>query len=217
MKTRPGKHLDQATDIILCDKEMEDLIKQLVQKAQDSGACVTHLNRAISAVWQENAHNKIEFKEFTKKEEAFAKKVEKFLDHYETDLIKHKNMLHETTHIFFEKKDLYIVLCSMYGIFETENNITLKLVEKYGKEHGFKRAYPYGYSGDIQLLNNFILHHLYFSPDNNIPIYSKDYVGYYNSINSMHDFYSFSNQYVLSNYSTCRTAIMAIWLIKTFF
>ena len=101
MKKRPGKHPDQATDIILNDKEMEKLVQQLVKKAHDSGACVTHLNKAISSVWQEQFHVEIKIKKLNKKETAFAKKVDQFLNYYE-------NLLY---YLYFQVKerDLFLV------------------------------------------------------------------------------------------------------------
>lgn len=216
MKKRPGKHPDQATDIILNDKEMEDLVKQLVQKAHNSGACVTHLNRAISSVWQEQFHIEFEPKKLTEKEKAFAKKTEKFLSHYENYFVEH-NGIYLKRYISFNKEYFYQLLCSMYGIFENEDNITKELIVKFAKEHGFKHSNFYYFRSDMNFLNDFISCHLHFYQDNTIPTYSKDWVGSDYSISSMDDYYNFTKQYVISSTRTCQTAIMAIWLIEKYF
>ena len=114
MKKRPGKHLDQATDIILNDKEMEKLVKQLVQKAHDSGACVTHLNRAISTVWQEQFHIEIKTKKLNRKEKVFAEKVKKFLAHYENDLIMYTRKVYNWRYSNFDKDTFLQLLCSIH-------------------------------------------------------------------------------------------------------
>lgn len=217
MKTRPGKHPDQATDIILCDKEMEELIQQLVKKAHDSGACVSHLTKAISSVWQNQFHVEFKTKELTKKEKAFAKKVEKFLSHYENDFIKYANKFSRRSYIYFNKDYFYQLLCAIYGTFENEDNITKERIVKYAKEHGFKDPHFCCFMNEVTFLYNFISDHLYFNQDNTIPVYSEDKVGFNNSITSVKAYDDFAKQFVLSNTKTCKTAIRAIWLVETFF
>ena len=217
MKQRPGKHPDQATDIILNDKEMEVLINQLVQKAHSSGACVTHLNRAISSVWQEQFHVEIKTKKLNKKEKIFAEKVKKFLDHYENDLIMYTKKVYNWSYSNFDKDTFFQLLCSIYGIFENENTITKELILKYAKEHGFKKPYYCIFMKDISFLYDFISDHLHFQPDNNIPVYSEECISSTHSITSVKEFNDFSKQLVVSNTKTCKTSVRAIWLIKTFF
>lgn len=217
MKKRPGKHLDQTTDIILNDKEMEKLVKQLVQKAHDSGACVTHLNRAISTVWQEHFHVEIKLKELSKKEKAFAKKVKNFLTYYENDLTMYTRKVYNWHYSNFNKDFFYQLLCSIYCTFENEDNITKELIVKYAKEHGFKKPYYCDFMGDISFLYDFISEHLYFTEDNGIPVYSENRVGLNHSITSVKEFNDFAKQFVLRNTKTCKTSVRVIWLIETFF
>ena len=217
MKKRPGKHHDQATDIILNDKEMEKLVRQLVQKAHDRGACVSYLIRAISTVWKEQFHTEIKPKALNKKEKAFAKKVDQFLVHYENNLLEYSNEFYGMHHNYFNKDLFYQLLCSIYCTFENEDTITRELILKYAKEHGFEKPYYCSFMSDISFLYNFISDHLYFYCDKRLPTYSKDIVGPRFSIDSMGDYYSFTKQYVLSRTKTCKTAIMAIWLIEKYF
>lgn len=217
MKKRPGKHHDQATDIILNDKEMEELVKQLVQKAHDSGACVTHLNRAISSVWQEQFNVEFKPKELNKKEKTFAKKVKNFLDHYENDLIMYTNKIYNKRYGNFNKDTFFQLLCSMYGTFENEDTITKELIIKYAKEHGFKNPYYCNFMKDISFLYDFISDHLYFQANNGIPVYSEKWVGYNHSITSANEYNDFAKQFVLRNTKTFKTAVRIIWLIERFF
>ena len=217
MKKRPGKHLDQATDIILNDKEMEVLVKQLVQKAHDKGACVSHLNKAISTIWQEQFHVEFKPKELTEAEKSFAKKVEKFLAHYENDFIKHTDKLAKRSCIYFKKNYFYQLICAIYGTFESKDTITKELIVNYAKEHGFKDPYFCCFMSDITFLYTFISDHLRFSQDNQLPVYSEEWVGFDHSITSVKTYNDFSNQFVLSSTKTCKTAVRVIWLIKTFF
>ena len=217
MKKRPGKHPVQSTDIILNDKEMEVLINQIVKKAHSSGACVTHLNKAISSVWQEQFHVEIKPKELNKKEKAFAKKVEKFLDYYENGLVCHTRKVYNSHYSSFNKASFYQLLCSIYGIFENEDNITKELILKYAKEHGFKKTYYCIFMKDISFLYEFISDHLHFQPDNNIPVYSEECVSSTHSITSVKEYNDFAKQLVVSNTKTCKTSVRVIWLIETFF
>ena len=216
MKQRPDKHPDKATDIILNDKEMEKLVKQLVQKAHDSGACVTHLNKAIASVWQEQFHIEIKPKELNKKEKAFAKKVEKFLDYYENGLVCHTRKVYNSHYSSFNKASFYQLLCSIYGTFENEDNVTKELIVKYAKEHGFKSPYYCNSMKDINFLYDFISEHLYFEQDD-IPGYYQYYVGSKHSITSVKEYNDFAKQFLLRNTKTCKTAVRVIWLIETFF
>ena len=217
MKTRPGKHHDQATDIILNDKEMEVLINSLVQKAHGSGACVTHLNRAISTIWQEQFHVEFKPKELNRKENAFAKKVKNFLAYYENDLIMHTRKFYNRHYSSFNKDSFYQLLCSIYGTFENEDNVTKELIVSYAKEHGFKNPYYCNFMGDIRFLYDFISEHLYFEHPADIPVYSEKYVGAKHSIVSVTEYNNFSKQFVLRNTKTCKTAVSIIWLIERFF
>lgn len=217
MKQRPGKHLDQSTDIILNDKELEDLIKELVQKAHDRGDCVTHLNRAISSVWQEQFHVEFKTKELNKKEKAFAKKVRNFLAYYENDLMVHTRKFYNWHFSSFNKDSFYQLLCSIYGTFENEDNVTKQRIVKYAKEHGFKSPYYCNFMGDISFLCDFISEHLYFETNSDIPVYSEKYVKAKNSITSVKEFNDFAKKFILRNSKTCKTAVRIIWIIETFF
>ena len=217
MKKRPGKHLDQTTDIILNDKEMETLIKQLVQKAHDSGTCVTHLNRAISTVWQEQFHIEIKTQKLNKTEKIFFFFLKKFLAHYENGLIMHTKKFYNWRYSSFNKDTFFQILCSIYGIFENEDNITKELILKYAKEHGFKKPYYCDFMKDISFLYDFISEHLYFQQDNSIPVYTEKYVGSNHSITSVKEYNVFAKQLVLRNTKTCKTAVRIIWLIERFF
>ena len=217
MKQRPGKHPDQATDIILCDKEMEELIQQLVKKAHDSGACVSHLTKAISSVWQEQFHVEFKPKELTKKEKAFAKKVKKFLSHYETNLIEFSRIISKRRYISYNQEYFHKLICSIYGTFQTEDTVKKDLIVKYAKEHGFKDPYFCCFMNDVTFLYNFISDHLYFNLDNSLPVYAEEWVGLDHSLTSVKAYNDFANQYILANTKTCKTAVGIIWLIETFF
>lgn len=222
MKKRPGKHPDQTTDIILGDEEMEELIKQLVQKAQDSGAGVTILNKAISKVWRETFY--IEPEKLNSKEKAFAKKVKRFLEFYEEGLMEEFNHWKEYKIDFTDAKrkekffvELYELLCSMYGVFEKEETINQKLILTFARIHGFKSNF-YNLHQDINFLQIFLYYKLIFSKNDLIrPLYESGSSLGKLHISAVENFVNFKRQYILATHSTCQTAIAAIWVINTFF
>ena len=222
MKQRPGKHPDQATDIILCDKEMENLVQQLVKKAHDSEICVSHLTKAIATVWRETFY--IEPEKLNSSEQTFSKKVKNFLKYYETDLMREFNYGKEYKIDFTDAKrkekffiEMYELLCSMYGVFEKEETVNQKLILTFAKIHGFKSTF-YDLREDINFLQIFLYYRLSFSKnDLTIPFYQSPSSSENLHLSSVKKFVDFKKQYILATHSTCQTAVAAIWVINTFF
>lgn len=211
MNTRPDKHPDQATDIIN-DKEMEELIQQLVKKAHDAGMHVTNLNKAISSIWKETFCVNTSFEKLSANEEAFAKKIQKFLAHYERQLENHYYLLEKSSYPSFNKDSLYIFLLSMYGVFENEGTISKDSMITFAKKYGLN-SYFYGFKNDIYFLYTFILH-LSFSSATALPTYFLEAPS--SNILIQDDYKNFAKKFQLSNHA-CRTASMVIWVIKKYF
>ena len=88
------KATEQATNnIILDDKEMEVLIRQLVKKAGNKGVGVSKLNQAVSTIWREEFFVEKKIEPLTEEEKNFSKKVKKFLKHYGDDLVEFRNSI----------------------------------------------------------------------------------------------------------------------------
>ena len=85
MKKRQDKS-KTTNNIILKDKEMEVLIRELVKRASQNEVKITHLVEAVKEIWREEVP--IEQKEYrlTAKEEVYSLKVDKFLAYYEKEL-----------------------------------------------------------------------------------------------------------------------------------
>ena len=216
------KTMEQATNnIILDDKEMEVLIRQLVKEAGNKGFGVSKLNQAVATIWREEfSVEKKKLEPLTEEEEKFSEKVKKFLEHYGDDLIEIRNSEGEfmipkndvkKKRCFLEKYGE--TLCSIYVVFQREERINQKKILRYLKELFNSRKSYIGY--EIQLLNDFFYNHLFFD-DPELPVYFEKYVIDYN-IQRNKEFCDFISQFEYRNDQVNRVAFASVWFIEKYF
>lgn len=82
-------------NIVLEDKEMEVLMRTLIQKANKNGISMNQLNKSITTMWREEIQDdaKKEQKPLNKDEEIFSKKVKKFIEYYGNDIVELYNII----------------------------------------------------------------------------------------------------------------------------
>lgn len=224
MKKREPK-ADPINDIILNDKELEILIRQVVKKAHQKGTCITWLNKAVSTIWKEEFPVKKEEYKLTEKEEAFAKKVENFLKHYEQALVSwhdkkitNKRLVigegaSQRRTFFFNK--CYQILCAMYAVFEREDKIGITNITTFARKH-FNSTFAIS-KEEIDILYSFMYFVLYFDNTDELPEYSERKIMSKHRIREVQEFLKFEQQYESSCRRIYDTSIAAIWLIQKYF
>lgn len=225
MKKNEIVEITTATNIILNDKELEVLVRQLVKRTHEKGSSMTQLNKAINTIWKEEFSVEKEEDKLTADEESFMKKTEIFLKHYQMDLIDLYNESQKNKRCIIRESDLlrksnfferyYQIISSIYAVFEREEKINQSKIVKFAKEHfGFR----YNLIGDeCDLLHRFVYNHLCFNTNDELPGYSRLYVGYNNSISKVKEFVEFKAQYKCSRAQINETVIAMVWIIQKYF
>lgn len=230
-------------DIILDDKKMEVLIRELVKKANEKGVVMTKLNQAVETIWKQevvaekkkepitkeeihNYYNEAKKEPLTEEEEIFFEKVKKFLEHYGDDLIKFRNFVINVHGLIIPKGDLkwkkqfleeyYKILCSIYAVFQREEKINRNKIICFLRKH-----FDYRYDNigiEINLLDSFFYNHLYFSEDTELPVYTTEKVDdELHSIKWNEEFRDFMKQYDYPKYKVNQVAIAIVWFIEKYF
>lgn len=215
-------------NIIENDAEMEEMIRELVEKAREKGIKVTLLNNSIKMAYgKEDAGNREKLKyKISQEEKKFGEKIRKFLKHYKKELIEFHDMCQKSSYfkiandpddrkeMFFTK--LYQLLLAMKVVFEDEeaSSITQERIEKIVKEvYGNKSI---SFRSEIEMLCNLFYTHMDFSCEG-LPRYSPKCVSYHNTLKWVEEFSDFKNQYQKKNFQTSRAAMAAIWFIEKYF
>lgn len=222
------KTIEHATNnIILDDKEMEVLIRQLVKEAGKKGFGVSKLNQAVATIWREEfSVEKKKLEPLTEEEEKFAEKVKKFLEHYGDDLVEFRNSIINKSGGFIIKKDdlkqktyfleeYYEILCSIYGVFQREERITQNQIVRFLKQH-----FDYKHNSislKLKRLNEFFYYHLNFSSDTELPSYSEEYVDWKHCLDRNEEFDDFCSQFEFRNIQVNNVAIAIVWFIEKYF
>lgn len=224
MKKREPK-VEATNNIILDDEEMEVLIRQLVKKANEKGACMSVLNKAVTIIWKEEFQVEKQQTQVTAKEKEFFHKVEKFLNHYGDALVAlHDERLEDKRFVIkggakWRRErflsGFYHILCSIYVVFEREDRINQNKIIKFAKEY-FR--YDYSWIGcDINLLHYFIYNRLHFENATKVPEYSTTGTSLKNSIYAVEEFQQFKQQYEFSQHKIYETSMAVVWLIEKYF
>ena len=201
-------------NIILDDKEMEVLIRQLVKEAGNKGFEMTKLNQAVTTIWKEEfVVEKKKLEPLTEEEEIFSKKVKKFLDHYGKDLIELNGV---TIGKDYFLKNIYEILCSIYAVFQREERISQDKIVRFLKQHfDYKEN---SVSIEIRALYIFFYSHLYFSDNTELPVYSEKFVGREpSSLDKNKEFCDFCSQFDFPSNNVNRAAIATVWFIEKYF
>lgn len=217
--------MEQTTNnIILDDKEMEVLIRQLVKKAHEKGACMSKLNQAITIIWKDEC--KDEKKKLTKEEEIFAKKVEKFLQYYGDAIIKMHNKENNGKNIIkednvIEKKQFlqiyYDIIISIYAVYLREDRVNQHKIVCFARKNLKVKSCWIG--EEVELLHAFFFKKLYFSDDISLPTYSENAI--VDKEHSILKNLSFLSFFLLKDKYTSilihEVALATVWFIEKYF
>ena len=209
MKKRQDKS-KTTNNIILKDKEMEVLIRELVKRASQNEVKITHLVEAVKEIWREEVP--IEQKEYrlTAKEEVYSLKVDKFLAYYEKELEECARLSQD----IFNKERYFQILLSMYAVFERESKVTQAQIAEFGKK--YSGLWAYAINNEICILDSFFTY-LKMSDTNEPPKYLPNFFSFSSRIASNREFLDFKNQYEISRYKVSIVSVMSIWLINKYF
>lgn len=122
-------------EIIFGDEEMKPIMMKLIEMAQGKNYKMSYVCKAISMTWHEKESEK-HLLQPTDEEELFWKKVDNFIEKYRENILG----AFDTNYTFAENPQQYFLeglrqtLCIAYVVFEREESITQKHIERYAKE-----------------------------------------------------------------------------------
>ena len=218
------KTFETANDIILADKELEALVRKLVEKTKRRGFSKNAIMRAVSSVWNSNNGKRKEL-ELTENQMEFFSKLKSLFIYYREDLdllyneYRHKKSFVSEGDYNWRKKTIgercYEIVCSLYAVYQKKERVNQKLVIKYLKQ--YFDAEVTSINSEIQFLYYFMYKRLSFNSKTDLPEVSDKYVLYDNSINWNGEFISFREKYDFSMEKMDETLAAAMWLAETYF
>ena len=217
-------------NIVLEDKEMEVLMRTLIQKANKNGISMNQLNKSITKMWREEIQDdaKKEQKPLNKDEEIFSKKVKKFIEYYGNDIVELYNIILKSRSYEFiikeddleRKRDFldnhYKILCSIYSVFRREGRVNQNKIISFLRRHF---DYSFNLIGEeINLLYYFFYENLDFSDDTKLPQHHPEgYVDSEHRLLANKEFCDFVSRYDLCNFRVNQVTLATVWLIEKYF
>ena len=217
-------------NIVLEDKEMEVLMRTLIQKANKNGISMNQLNKSITTMWREEIQDdaKKEQQPLNKDEEIFSKKVKKFIEYYGNDIVELYNIiLKSRSYEFIIKEDdlerkrdfldnYYKILCSIYAVFRREGRVNQNKIISFLRRHF---DYSFNIIGEeINLLYYFFYENLDFSDDTKLPQHHPEgYVDCEHRLLANKEFCDFVSRYDLCNFRVNQVTLATVWLIEKYF
>lgn len=232
MKETASLGKNSKSNIILEDKEMKDLIRQIVTRAHDDGYLITHLKGAIDITWKEAypPPKDEEIPSLTPDQEKFKEKAIRFLQKYSDSILEtyyHDDNVSEERLKFelqgFEDQsgrlfNIFLgILVSIYALFETSNGLRQTDMIKFARMHFKHYERTSSISFYINPLKKFVWTRLAFDPED--PKAQPAVFEPYNvhCLAWSDEFNKFNRQYKYTKTDANELAVAVMWLIPNFF